>query len=252
VRLIDVTFAYGSRAEPVIKRLYLTIAAGDHLAIVGPSGAGKSTLVNIISGLLVPRRGLIFYGRAPLAALDDRARAARRVLIPQEAYLFGGTVRENLLYLCEDASEAEVESAVAKLGAGPLLRRLGGYDAELKVAELSAGERQLLTLVRAYLAPGRLVILDEATCHLDPAAEARAEAAFVERGGTLVVVAHRISSALHARAVLVLDGAETALGTHEELLADSALYRDLVGHWKSGVGSGRRAPHRRPVLVGGP
>jgi ATP-binding cassette subfamily C protein len=109
---------------------------------------------------------------------------------------------------------------------------------------LSAGERQLITLARAYLSPARLIILDEATCHLDPVADARVEQAFAQRPGTLVVMAHRISSALHARKVLVLDGSRALLGTHQELLVCSALYRDLVGHWQpmqtQGADVGRR------------
>ncbi|HYZ38577.1 MAG TPA: ATP-binding cassette domain-containing protein [Pseudonocardiaceae bacterium] len=117
------------------------------------------------------------------------------------------------------------------LGVRELVERLGGYAAQVDPAALSAGERQLLTLARAYLSPARLVILDEATCHLDPAADARVERAFAQRPGTLVVMAHRISSAMRARRVLVLDGSRALLGTHEELLTCSLLYRDLVGHW---------------------
>jgi ATP-binding cassette subfamily C protein len=231
VRLEDVTFAYGTEAEPVFAGFQLEVAPGDHLAIVGPSGAGKSTLANLITGILIPQSGLVTYGRTPAAKLDPSTLAAHRTLVPQEAYLFSATVRENLLYLREDASDADIDNAVTELGAGPLVSRLGGYDAELRIAELSAGERQLLTLIRAYLSPARLVILDEATCHLDPSTEARAEAAFVKRGDTLVVIAHRISSALRARHILVVDGNEAALGTHDELVASSQLYRDLVGHW---------------------
>jgi ATP-binding cassette subfamily C protein len=231
VQLVNVTFSYGPHAEPVIQGLDLTIFPGDHLAIIGPSGAGKSTLANLISGLLVPQRGAIFYGRTAVAELDDATRATCRVLIPQEAYLFSGSVRENLVYLRQDASDADLDNALDALGAGLVVARLGGYDADLRVADLSAGERQLLTLVRAYLSPARLMILDEATCHLDPAAEARAEAAFVKRGGTLLVIAHRISSALRARHILVLDGADAMLGTHDELVRSSQLYRDLAGHW---------------------
>jgi ATP-binding cassette subfamily C protein len=254
VRLVDVTFAYGPHAEPVIERFDLTIAPGDHLAMVGPSGAGKSTLANIISGMLRPQGGSVFYGQASAFELDDVTRAGYRVLIPQEAYLFGATVRKNLRYLNHEASEAELDRAAEELGARPLIARLGGYDAELRVADLSAGERQLLTLVRAYLSPARLVILDEATCHLDPSAEARAEAAFVKRGGTLVVIAHRISSALRARRILVLDGAEPALGTHDELLVSNQLYRDLAGHWGHvakpaylGAGPGLMSPLAQPA-----
>jgi ATP-binding cassette subfamily C protein len=113
----------------------------------------------------------------------------------------------------------------------PLVARLGGYEAVVSPARLSAGERQLIALARAYLSPAPIVILDEATCHLDPAAEARAEAAFAERGGTLIVIAHRISSALRARRILVLDGTRAQAGSHASLLVSSPLYRDLVGYW---------------------
>jgi ATP-binding cassette subfamily C protein len=106
-------------------------------------------------------------------------------------------------------------------------------DALVDPATLSAGERQLIALTRAYLSPAPLAVLDEATCHLDPSAEIAAEQAFAARGGTLIVVAHRISSALRADRILVLDGTSAQLGTHAELMASSALYRDLVGHWNA-------------------
>jgi len=149
------------------------------------------------------------------------------VLIPQEAYVFSGTVRENVAYLRPAATDWEVEAALRAVGADLVFRP----DARVRPGELSAGERQLLSLARAYLSPAPLAVLDEATCHLDPAAERRAEEAFAARGGTLIVIAHRISSALRARRVLVLDGAEAVVGDHTYLLARSPLYTELVGHW---------------------
>jgi ATP-binding cassette subfamily C protein len=235
VRLSDVTFAYGPFAEPVIERLDLQVADGEHLAIVGPSGVGKSTLAGLITGLLEPRSGEVRIGALPLRRLDPRDLAASRVLIPQEAYVFAGTLRENLTYLRPDATLGQLDHAVAVLGLRAIVQRLGGYDAQVERSALSAGERQLITLARAYLSPARLVVLDEATCHLDPAAEARVEQAFAARAGTVVVIAHRISSALRAGRILVLDGAEVRAGSHEELLHASALYRDLVGHWQGGA-----------------
>jgi ATP-binding cassette subfamily C protein len=116
-----------------------------------------------------------------------------------------------------------------------LVEQLGGYDAELDPATLSAGERQLVTLVRAYVSPAWLVILDEASCNLDPSAEALVEQAFARRAGTLIVIAHRISSALRAQRILVLDGTQVVHGTHDDLMKRSALYRDLVGHWEEGA-----------------
>jgi len=124
-----------------------------------------------------------------------------------------------------------VTASAEAVGLGPLARRLGGFGAVVDPAVLSQGERQLVALGRAHLSPAPVVLLDEATCHLDPAAEERAENAFARRPGTLVVVAHRISSARRADRVLVMDGVHADCGRHEELLDRSALYRDLVGDW---------------------
>ena len=234
VRLSGVTFAYGTFAEPVIRDLDLAIPPGRHLAIVGPSGVGKSTLANVIAGVLQPQAGEVTLGGMSLRELDPPLLAEHRVLIPQEAYVFAGSLYENLAYLHEDAPLADIDRAVRLLGMRALVDRLGGYDAELDPAALSAGERQLVTLVRAYVSPAWLVILDEASCHLDPGTEALVEQAFARRPGTLIVIAHRISSALRAEQILVLDGTHVLLGGHGELLERSALYRDLVGHWHAG------------------
>ncbi|MFF5110912.1 ATP-binding cassette domain-containing protein [Streptosporangium sp. NPDC000509] len=224
--LRGVTFAYGPHAEPVIDGLNLVIPEGDHIAVVGPSGIGKSTLAALLTGVLPPRSGEVLARGVPADRLDP----ADRVLIPQEAYVFRGSLLENLTYLA-DASREAVDDAVTAVGLTNLVARLGGYSAEIHSGSLSPAERQLVALARAYLAPARLVILDEATCHLDPAAEARAEEAFARRGGTLLVIAHRLTSALRARRILVMDGTSVRLGTHEEMLATSPLYADLAGQW---------------------
>ncbi|MEU6741714.1 ABC transporter ATP-binding protein [Streptosporangium sandarakinum] len=224
--LRGVSFAYGPHAEPVISGLDLSIPEGDHLAVVGPSGIGKSTLGALLAGVLRPGAGRVEVGGVPADRLDP----ACRVLIPQEAYVFRGTLWDNLTYLAP-ASREEVDAAAREVGLTALAERLGGYDAEVSSGALSPAERQLVALTRAHLSPARLVILDEATCHLDPAAEARAEEAFARRGGTLVVIAHRLTSATRARRILVMDGASVRLGGHAELLAASPLYADLVGHW---------------------
>ncbi|WP_113702229.1 ATP-binding cassette domain-containing protein, partial [Nonomuraea lactucae] len=246
VVLRGVTFGYGPHSEPVVDQLDLRVPEGEHLVVVGPSGAGKSTLAALISGLLRPGSGEVLIGGVPA----DRAEHAARVLIPQEAYVFRGTLRENLTYLAPgrdpdaaagptrpegrsgDTGPGAVEAAVEALGAGELVGVAGGYDVPLDPAALSAGQRQLVALVRAYLSPARLAVLDEATCHLDPAAEARVERAFAARGGTLVVVAHRITSARRADRVLIIDGGRVQTGTHDRLVRADPLYADLVGHWQ--------------------
>ncbi|AQS72423.1 ABC transporter ATP-binding protein [Streptomyces pactum] len=231
VELSAVTAGYGARTEPVLDALDLRVEEGEHLAVVGPSGIGKSTLTRLVAGMFAPRSGVVRVNGRTVAGRSAAELAALRVLVPQQAYVFTGSVRDNLAYLRPDASAADVEAAVRDLGAAPLVERLGGLDAPLRPDDLSQGERQLIVLARAHLSTARLLLLDEATCHLDAASEARAEAALARRPGTLLVVAHRMSSAVRADRILVLDGVRAAHGTHRELLERSPLYRDLVGHW---------------------
>ncbi|WP_417159410.1 ATP-binding cassette domain-containing protein [Streptomyces acidiscabies] len=227
--LTNLTFAYGPASTPVLDHLSLTLPPGAHLTVVGPSGIGKSTLTALIAATLTPTEGEIKIGGR--AAPDAKA---HRVLIPQEAYVFTGTLAENLTHLCPDpVPEDELWAGAEAVGMAGLMRTLGGPHAPVDPAALSTGERQLIALTRAYLSPAPLALLDEATSHLDPAAEERAERAFAERPGTLIVVAHRIASARRADRVLVMDGANTAYGTHGELLESSPLYRDLVGRWSA-------------------
>ncbi|MEV7183395.1 ABC transporter ATP-binding protein [Kitasatospora sp. NPDC093102] len=226
IRLVGVRYGHGGGAVPVLDGVDADVGAGEHVAVVGPSGAGKSTLAGLLAGVLVPTAGRVTVGGAP----PGRARPV--ALVPQEAYVFPGTVRENLTWPTGHAPDARLARAVALLGAERLVARLGGPDAVLgDPSELSAGERQLLALVRTYLSPAPVVVLDEATCHLDAAAEEGVERAFAARPGTLVVVAHRISSALRADRVLLLDGGRGLLARHGDLQVLSPLYRELVGHW---------------------
>ncbi|MEU6675729.1 ATP-binding cassette domain-containing protein [Streptomyces sp. NPDC046925] len=236
LQLSSVSFAYGPFAEPVVRDLSLTVPRGGHLAVVGPSGIGKSTLVGLVAGMLQAGSGVV---RVDGRGVRGPEAVGRRVLIPQEAYVFSGTVRENLAYLREDAvGDAELIAAAGAVGLGGVIERLGGLDAPVDPAALSAGERQLVALTRAHVSHAPLALLDEATCHLDPAAEARAERAFAARpGGTLVVIAHRISSARRADRILVMDGTHTLCGSHGELLRSSSLYRELCGSWSPANGA---------------
>jgi ATP-binding cassette subfamily C protein len=231
-----VSFRYGPDAAPVLDQFDLDIPDGDHLVVIGASGVGKSTLAALMAGLLRPQSGEVRLGGVSLVDRPGPESIRSRVLIPQEAYVFAGTVWENLTYHARGATRTEMDGAVERLGMTGLICRLGGYDARLDTGALSAGERQLIALARAYLAPARLAILDEATCHLDPAAEAQVEREFAARPGAVIVIAHRISSARRARRVLVLDGARPELGTHDDLLVTSAGYREQIGYWDGSAG----------------
>ncbi|MGW7431737.1 ATP-binding cassette domain-containing protein [Streptomyces sp. NPDC054861] len=231
LELRRVRAAYGPGARAVLDALDLTVEDGEHIAVVGPSGIGKSTLLQVAAGLLTPDQGVVRLSGRPVGHCPPPDLAALRVLIPQEAYVFTGTLRDNLRYLRPDAGRRDVDAAVRALALGPLVDRVGGLDRPLRPEALSLGERQLIALGRAHLSPAPLLLLDEATCHLDPVAEATAERALRARPGTLVVVAHRLSSALRADRILVLDGTRAQYGTHDDLLERSVLYRDLVGHW---------------------
>ncbi|MFE0463453.1 ATP-binding cassette domain-containing protein [Kitasatospora sp. NPDC058965] len=229
VELSGVDFAYGANADPVLDGLDLVVPDGEHLAVVGASGIGKSTLADVLTGVVLPDRGRVLLGGVPLALLPGAELARARVLLPQDPYLFNGSVGENLRWLAPHASEPAVAAAARALGAGPLLARLGGTAGALDPAALSPGERQLVALVRAYLSEARLVVLDEATRHLDATAELRVERAFRERPGTVVTITHRPGPARGADRVLHLDGSGARLGTHRGLLAEVPAYRWLTG-----------------------
>ncbi|MFY1631834.1 ATP-binding cassette domain-containing protein [Solwaraspora sp. WMMB335] len=233
VDLREVTYHYQRSTRPVIDRLTLCLPAGAHLAVVGPSGAGKSTFAALVAGLRRADHGTVELAGRPIHDLTAAELAELRVLVPQEAYVFTGTVADNLRYLRPKASDTDLLQAVDRLGLRPLVDRLGGLTEPVDPALLSGGERQVLAAARAYLSPAPLAVLDEATSHCDPATEARIEHAFMARPGALIVIAHRISSALRAPRVLVIDDRSATLGPHEEQLVSSGTYRDLVGYWSA-------------------
>lgn len=234
VELRDVTFGWSTTAEPVVRSLDLVLPEGSHLAVIGPSGIGKSTLAGLITGLVEPQAGEVRFGGVPVRSVAPDLRHERIALVPQETYLFTGTVRENLALFAPTASDAALLTAAEAVGASALVTRLGGLSGTVghSGGGLSAGEAQLLASARVYASPADVVILDEAASALDPSAEALVEQAFAARGGTLIVIAHRLSSALRADLVLLMDGGAPLLGSHNDLLATSPLYRDLMAAWQ--------------------
>ncbi|MFE0732079.1 ATP-binding cassette domain-containing protein [Streptomyces antibioticus] len=245
--LTGIVFAYGPGAEPVLDGLDLTLVDGEHLVVVGPSGIGKSTLAAVLAGMLPPDGGRAALGGAPLDRIARRELARARVLVPQDPYVFAGTLGENLRYLAPDTPDHALAEALTALGLDGLAERIGGADGPVDPATLSSGERALVALARAYLSDARLVVLDEVTRHLDATAERRVEEAFRRRPGTVVTLAHRMSLAPRADRVLLLDGTRPSTGTHDTLLAQVPLYAELVGHWGTGAadpgrtGAGRTA-----------
>jgi ATP-binding cassette subfamily C protein len=230
VALAGVTFGYGPHSAPVVRDLDLAVAPGEHLAVVGPSGVGKSTLALLIAGVLAPDRGSVTVAGRP--AWDGSGAPCPEVtLVPQQAYVFAGTVRENLAYLAPAATDGELSAAISAFGLAAVVARAGGLDATLPAggASLSRGERQRICLARTWLRRAPVVVLDEAASDLDVDAERQAERAFRAAGSTLIVIAHRLDSAARADRVLLLDGDDVVLGAEREVLARSGLYRDLVG-----------------------
>ena len=233
-------FGWGEHAAPIVRGLDLELTAGQRLAVVGPSGIGKSTLAALLTGQLRPLAGQVLIGGVSVEQVRKESLHRLIALVPQETYLFAGSVRENLALFAPDADDEDLLGAIRAVHAQDVVERLGGLDAPL--GTVSAGEAQLLSLARVYAGPARVVILDEATASLDAAAEARAEQAFATRGGVLIVIAHRLSSALRANRVLVMDGPDTLLGHHDELLARSPRYAALMAAWTSPVAAPESAP----------
>jgi ATP-binding cassette subfamily B protein len=242
IEVRDVTFAYVG-GKPVLRNVDLTIPPGERLALVGPTGAGKSTLAKLIARMYDPTEGSVTLGGVDVRLATHASLRQRITVVPQEGFLFNGSIRDNVRIAKAGASDAEVDAALEVIGVKERFAALPeGLDTEVRErgSRLSAGEKQLVSLARAALADPAVLVLDEATSSLDPGTEALVERA-VDRlmdGRTTIVIAHRLSTAARAdRVGVVADGRLLELGPHDELVARGGRYTALYSAWTDGLGT---------------
>lgn len=232
----DVTFGYDP-ARPVLRGVDLRIAPGETVACVGPTGAGKSTLAKLVTRFYDPDGGRVLLDGHDLRDVTLSSLRRQIGVVPQEPFLFAGTIRQNVAFARPDATDAEVWAAIDAVGLRDLVERTpDGLDTRLheRGQSVSSGQRQLLALARAFLAEPRVVVLDEATSNLDLQSELRVERALdrLLDGRTALLIAHRLSTAMRADRIVVVDAhgiAET--GSHDELLALGGRYAAMHATW---------------------
>src|SRR3954468_24492928 len=235
VRFEGVRFAYGTGGE-VLHGVDLDVPAGTTVALVGHTGAGKSTIAKLIARFYDPVEGRVAIDGVDLRDVPQGSLRSQLGIVPQEGFLFAGTVHDNIAFGRPDATRAEVEAAAHALGADFVDELEQGFDTELgeRGFRLSLGQRQLVAFARALLADPRILILDEATSSVDIGTERKIERALrrLLADRTAFIIAHRLSTIRDADLIVVLEhGRVVEQGTHAELLAHGTLYRSLYGDW---------------------
>jgi ATP-binding cassette, subfamily B, bacterial len=241
VEVCDVTFAYRGSEQPALHQVSMTVSYGERVALVGPTGAGKSTLAKIIARLYDPTVGSVSFAGIDIRDATLVSLRQRIVVVPQEGFLFDGSIADNIRVAKPSATDAEIKDALQRLG---VWERFSEFPEGLKTqvqergSRLSAGERQLVALSRAALVDPAVLILDEATSNLDPGTERDIESALdvLMTGRTVIVVAHRLSTVQRADRIAVVDlGRIVEIGTHAELLSEKGHYSQLVADWLNPV-----------------
>jgi ATP-binding cassette subfamily B protein len=231
-----VSFGYDP-AVPVLHDVDLTIEPGETVAFVGATGAGKSTMAKLVTRFYDPTAGRVLIDGFDLKKVTLSSLRRQLGVVPQEPFLFAGTIRDNIAFARPGAPDDEVWNAVHQVGLGELVQRLP-YGLDTPVHErgqsLSSGERQLIALGRAFMAEPRVLVLDEATSNLDLKSETMVEAALdvLLEGRTAVLIAHRLSTAMRAdRIVVVGDGRLLEVGSHAELIVLGGYYAEMYDTW---------------------